>query len=341
MVNLGSGINGGLAGDANGLFGGGGTHDPQGCCCCTNCCFKFCGDEYLEAEGLDGDPTNFGIVGDYSYYLQSSTITIGGNPQPDDEDGYCGVEFNFLATIEDGLTGARCEDVPGRMYLCIGNHADINADCSCVCHWHITVEGCQQDCGEDPQCVWNYNGFEWTKITDQCNECDCLHPDPEDFGGFDVGDHNSSCGGVSVGPRSFVGGDDCLVALCNGPVCGDCGDFDQAGFNIADPDGSVRCCCAPLVNPTGGGGGEGDGGTTGGDGGGSGTGDGGGTTEGDGSGTGGDGSGTGDGGGTTEGDGSGTGGGGSGTGDGGGTTEGDGSGTGGTGTGGTGSEGFP
>ena len=333
MVNLASGTNGGLAGNANGLFLSGGTHDSEGCCCCTNCCFKFCGDEYLEAAGFNEDQDIFGIKDDLSYYLQSSTITIGGNPQPGDHDGYCGVEFNFLATIVDELTGARCEDVPGRMYLCIGNHTDINDSCACVCHWHIEVEGCEQDCGEDPQCVWNYNGLEWTKVTDQCNECECVHPDPEDVGGFDVGDHQSACVGINVGPKSFIGGDDCLVALCDGPLCGDCGDFSNAGFTIADPDGSVRCCCAAVQHSGGGGeedgaGGGGSSGDGGGDGGSSGDGGGDGGSSGDGGGDGGSsGDAGGDGGGSGDGGGDGTE-----------TVEGDGSDAGGEGTG---SEGFP
>ena len=239
-MGLSVGVNGNLV-----LGGGGGD-----CCCCDSCCFKFCGDETLEAQGFDGDPTKFGISGDYSYYLESSTITIGGSAQPDDDAGYCGIEFNFYATIEDGLTGATCTGVPGRMYLCIGDHSSdpSTPTCSCTCHWHIKVDACQQDCGETPQCVWNYDGVEWTKTTDTCGECLCVHPDPDGLGGFEAGEHVSSCAAVSVGEKSFIGGDGCLDAQCDGPVCGNCLDFDNAGFNILDPDGSVRCCCASILH---------------------------------------------------------------------------------------------
>ena len=240
----------GLSVGVNGNLVLGSGHDPQGCCCCDVCCFKFCGDEYLEATGFNGDPTIFGIAGDYSYYLQSSTISIGNQPLTGDEPGYCGVEFNFLATIEDGLTGARCEDVPGRMYLCIGDHSsdpDI-PDCDCLCHWHITVDGCEQECPAEAECIWNYDGVEWQKTTDTCGDCTCVHPDPDEVGGFEEGEHISECIGVSVGPKSFIGGDSCLAAECDAPICGKCGDFDNAGLNITDPDGSVRCCCAAILH---------------------------------------------------------------------------------------------
>jgi len=319
MANLALGSGGGLVGGSSGLYTTSGAN--HNCCCCDQCCFKFCGDERLQNAVIDGGAVFLGLSGDITWQMEtnSDSITIGGQPQAGDHEGYCGVEFNFTVTINDANTGAVCTGVPGRMYLCSGDHSEEIDDCFCQCHWHIEVDGCGEDAEECPNgtCTFEWDGAAWQSVSG-CGSEDCSCPVPNDIIDPVVGQQETTnCVQNAFAAASFVGGDGCLQANCNDSICGRCNTFDQAGLSILDPDNSVQCCC--LVDPgseeSGSGGGDG-GGTTEGDG--SGTGDGGGTTEGDGSGTG-------DGGGTTEGDGSGTGG----------------TGTGGTGTGGTGSEGFP
>lgn len=233
-------------GPNGGIVLGGGGDCP---CCCDQCCYKFCGNETI--RGGSGY-TFFAVAQGLSYYIEPTSIslTLGGQAQDGDHPGYCGVEFQFTVKIVDGLTLAECVNVPARMYLCIGDHSAELENCNCVCHWHVDVEGCDGQCDEGAECDWLYDGVNWTKTKDTCGEkCSCLHPDPDGLGDLEPGIYLMGCtSGPVTPPRSFIGGDDCVSAACDGTTCGDCGDFENAHIEVVVPDNRQICCCAELLH---------------------------------------------------------------------------------------------
>jgi len=248
MVGLGLSSNGRLIGGSGRLYSSQSSGD---CCCCTNCCFKFCGDERVQGADPYGAGFVIGTLGDAVWEMEtnSDNLILDGQGQEGDYDGYCGVEFTFTVYIHDDNTGAQCTGVPGRMYLCSQDHSsdtDLGIpDCSCQCHWHIEIEGCNEDAEscENPTCSFTWNGITW-EPTGGCGgagECSCPLPDePDPQEGIT---YTTNCVVNSFPPMNFIGGDGCLDANYDSPVCGRAGTFGTAAMEILDPDLSVQCCC--------------------------------------------------------------------------------------------------